>query len=146
VPGNFLRSAFYKYSLRDCSLDTTIAFGTFFSDCDASVGPTVSIGSFCVIGRARIGARSQISSHVEIPSGRHEHERDAERRLVGSVYSEVVIGADCWIGASAIVMANVGHGTTIGAGSVVVKEIPAGVVAVGNPARVIRAVHAEAEE
>jgi len=146
VPGNFLRSAFYKYSLRHCSLDTTIAFGTFFSDCDASVGPTVSIGSFCVIGRARIGARSQISSHVEIPSGRHEHERDAERRLVGSVYSEVVIGADCWIGASAIVMANVGHGTTIGAGSVVVKEIPAGVVAVGNPARVIRAVHAETEE
>jgi len=146
VPGNFLRSAFYKYSLRDCSLDTTIAFGTFFSDCDASVGPTVSIGSFCVIGRARIGARSQISSHVEIPSGRHEHERDAERRLVGSVYSEVVIGADCWIGASAIVMANVGPGTTIGAGSVVVREIPAGVVAVGNPARVIRPIQTEMKE
>jgi acetyltransferase-like isoleucine patch superfamily enzyme len=35
-------------------------------------------------------------------------------------------------------MAPVGAGTTIGAGAVVVNEIPAGVVAVGNPARVIR--------
>jgi virginiamycin A acetyltransferase len=138
VPGNFLRSAFYKYVLQDCSSDTTIAFGTFFSRCDASVGSNVSIGSYCVIGRARIGARTQISSHVEIPSGRHEHARDDHGRLFSSVDCEVCIGEDCWIGASAIVLANVGAGTTVGAGSVVVKELPARVVAVGNPARVIR--------
>jgi maltose O-acetyltransferase len=58
----------------------------------------------------------------------------------------VVIGPDCWIGSSAIVMANVGSGTTIGAGSVVVKDIPAGVVAAGNPARIIRAAGQERAE
>jgi virginiamycin A acetyltransferase len=140
--GDFCRAAFYKLTLRGCSIDTTISFGTFFSRRTASVGPFVSIGAFCVIGCARIGARTQIGSHVEIPSGRHGHARDAEGRLVGSVDDEIVIGADCWVGASAIVMANVGPGTTIGAGSVVVKEIPAGVIAVGNPAQVIRPMHA----
>jgi acetyltransferase-like isoleucine patch superfamily enzyme len=43
-------------------------------------------------------------------------------------------------------MANVGSGTTIGAGSVVVKDIPAGVVAAGNPARIIRAAGQERAE
>jgi virginiamycin A acetyltransferase len=136
--GDYCRAAFYKLTLRGCSIDTTISFGTFFSRRTASVEPFVSIGAFCVIGCARIGARTQIASHVEIPSGRHGHARDAEGRLGGPVDDEIVIGADCWVGASAIVMANVGPGTTIGAGSVVVKDIPAGVVAVGNPAQVIR--------
>jgi virginiamycin A acetyltransferase len=135
--GDFFRAAFYKLTLRECSIDTTISFGTYFSRRTASVGPFVSIGAFCVIGCARIGARTQIASHVEIPCGRHGHARDAEGRLAGSVDEEIVVGADCWIGASAIVMADVGLGTTIGAGSVVVKEIPAGVVAAGNPAKVI---------
>jgi virginiamycin A acetyltransferase len=144
--GDFCRSAFYKLTLPGSSIDTTISFGTFFSRRTASVGPYVSIGAFCVIGCAQIGARTQIASHVEIPNGRHEHPRDEEGRLHGSVDSEVVIGADCWIGASAIVMANVGPGTTIGAGSVVVREIPAGVVAVGNPARVIRPIQTEMKE
>jgi virginiamycin A acetyltransferase len=139
VVGDFFRSAFYRYTLRECSLDTVIAFGTFFSRRDASVGPNVSIGSFCVIGCARIGARTQISSHVEIPSGRHQHARDEHGNFLDAVDEEVVIGSDCWIGASAIVMANVGSGTTIGAGSVVVKEIPGAMVAVGNPAKPIRA-------
>ena len=140
--GDYCRAAFYNLTLRRCSIDTTISFGTFFSRPTASVGPFVSIGAFCVIGCARIGARTQIASHVEIPSGRHGHTRDPEGQLVGSVYDEIVIGADCWVGASAIVMANVGPGTTIGAGSVVVNEIPAGVVAAGNPAQVIRSMHA----
>jgi len=144
--GDFCRAAFYRLTLRECSIDTTIAFGTFFSRRTASVGPFVSIGAFCVIGCARIGARTQIASHVEIPSGRHGHARDAEGLLVDSVDDEIVIGANCWIGASATVMADIGSGTTIGAGSVVVKEIPAGVVAAGNPARVIQSMYAEIAE
>lgn len=141
--GDFCRAAFYKLTLRRCSIDTTIAFGTFFSRRTASVGNYVSIGSYCVIGHARIGARTQIASHVQIPSGRHEHSRDAEGRLVDSNDDEIVIGEDCWIGSSAIVMADVGAGATIGAGSVVVKKISDGVVAVGNPAKVIRSLFVE---
>jgi len=144
--GNYLRAAFYRITLRDCSIDVTISFGSFFSRRDVSVGPYVSIGAFCIIGCARIGPRTQIASLVQIPCGRHEHARNSDGRLLTSLDGEVVIGPDCWIGSSAIVMANVGSGTTIGAGSVVVKDIPAGVVAAGNPARIIRAAGQERAE
>jgi virginiamycin A acetyltransferase len=138
IVGTFVRSAFYKYTLRECSIDTAISFGTFFSSRDARVGANVTIGSFCVIGRARIGKRTQISSHVEIPSGRFQHPRNEQGLFLGSESGEVVIGSDCWIGASAVIMANVGDQSTIGAGSVVVKDIPNHVVAVGVPAKPIK--------
>lgn len=141
--GNVCRAAFYKWTLRECSMDTTISFGSFFSRRSARVEPFVSIGAFCVIGCARIGARTQIASHVQIPSGRHGHSRDPQGRLIDFRDDEIYIGADCWVGASAVVMADVGSGSTIGAGSVVVKEVPAGVVAAGNPARVIRSIELE---
>ncbi len=52
----------------------------------------------------------------------------------------VHIGRNCWIGAGALIMPGVtiGDNTVIGAGSVVTKDIPANVVAVGNPCRVLR--------
>ncbi len=52
----------------------------------------------------------------------------------------VHIGKCCWIGAGAMILpgVTVGDGTVIGAGSVVTKDIPANVVAVGNPCRVLR--------
>src|SRR5205814_1861814 len=104
MPGNYLRAAFYKLTLRDCSIDTSVSFGTFFSNTRVSLGPNVSIGSYCVIGSARIGARCQIASHVEIPGGAHE--RDAEGRLSRMISGEgPAIGQDCWIGSSAIVLA-----------------------------------------
>ena len=61
-------------------------------------------------------------------------------KITGSeegAFEAIDIGADCWIGALAVVMAPIGAGSTIGAGSVVVKPAAAGVVAVGNPARVL---------
>ena len=52
----------------------------------------------------------------------------------------VHIGRNCWIGAGALIMPGVtiGDNTVIGAGSVVTKDIPANVIAVGNPCRVLR--------
>jgi len=69
------------------------------------------------------------------------HLRDEDGNILGSESGErevITIGANCWIGSSAVIMADVGEGTTIGAGAVVTKPIPAGVVAVGVPARVIK--------
>lgn len=50
------------------------------------------------------------------------------------------IGKNCWIGAGAVILPGVtiGDNTVIGAGSIVTKDIPANVVAVGNPCRVLR--------
>ena len=52
----------------------------------------------------------------------------------------VHIGKNCWLGAGVIVMPGVtiGDNTVIGAGSIVTKDIPANVVAVGNPCKVMR--------
>ena len=52
----------------------------------------------------------------------------------------VHIGRNCWLGAGVIVMPGVtiGDNSVIGAGSIVTKDIPANVVAVGNPCRVLR--------
>ena len=55
----------------------------------------------------------------------------------------VHIGKNCWLGAGVIVLPGVtiGDNTVIGAGSVVTKDIPANVVAVGNPCRVLREIN-----
>jgi acetyltransferase-like isoleucine patch superfamily enzyme len=147
-PGSFARAAFYKMTLSSCSIDVVTGIGTYFSRPRAVVGSNVSIGSYCIIGSAQIGARSQLSSHVEIPGGRSQHARDMEGRLSDTLESPgdlLTIGEDCWIGAGAIIMANIGGQSTIGAGSVVVQDIPPGVVAVGAPAKSVKASYSKSE-
>ncbi len=64
----------------------------------------------------------------------------ALREQVYQYNMPIWIGRNCWIGAGAILLpgVHIGDGTVIGAGSVVTKDIPANVVAVGNPCRVLR--------
>ena len=69
------------------------------------------------------------------------HPIDPELRARGLQYNAAVhIGKNCWIGAGALIMPGVtiGDNTVIGAGSVVTHDIPAGVVAIGDPCRVMR--------
>lgn len=139
--GDYLRIAFYKLTLQQCSLESRISFGSFFAHSSAVVGRGVYIGSYCVLGNCRIGDRTQIASHVQILSGRRQHPREASGQIGASSEREfqvIDIGQDCWLGAGAIIMAPVGARTTIGAGAVVVHPVEAGVIAVGNPARVIK--------
>lgn len=140
--GDYARTAYYHLTLEACPLESRICFGTFFSSTQVRLEDNVYIGAYCIIGRARIGARAQIASAVHILSGRHHHPRDAQGRILGAEHgtaAQILIGHDCWIGEGAIVMADVGAGSTVGAGAVVAKEIPPNVVAVGNPAKVIKA-------
>ena len=69
------------------------------------------------------------------------HPIDPELRLRGLQFNkDVRIGNNVWIGAGAVLLPGVtiGENTVIGAGSVVTKDIPANVVAVGNPCKVLR--------
>lgn len=66
-----------------------------------------------------------------------------ELRQRGLQYNmPVSIGKNCWIGAGAIILPGItiGDNVVVGAGSVVTKDIPSGVVAVGNPCRILRKV------
>ncbi|MEO8352582.1 MAG: sugar O-acetyltransferase [Chthoniobacteraceae bacterium] len=65
----------------------------------------------------------------------------AQRRTWLEFARPIEIGSDVWVGGGAIICPGVkiGSGTVIGAGSVVTKDIPSGVIAAGNPCRVLRA-------
>ncbi|MDD3219515.1 MAG: sugar O-acetyltransferase [Lachnospiraceae bacterium] len=74
------------------------------------------------------------------------HPIDAERRNQGLEYAyPITVGNDVWIGAGVQVLPGVtiGNNVVIGAGSVVTKDIPDNVVAVGNPCKVLRTISDE---
>ncbi len=72
------------------------------------------------------------------------HPLDPELREKGYQYNMPVhIGRNCWLGAGVVVLPGItiGDNVIIGAGSIVTKDIPSNVVAVGNPCRVLREVN-----
>lgn len=74
------------------------------------------------------------------------HPFDMERRNAGLEYARPIkIGNNVWIGGGVKIMGGVtiGDNTVIGAGSIVTKDIPSGVVAAGNPCRVLREINPE---
>ena len=88
-----------------------------------------------------IGDNTMLGPNVVLATAGHPI--DPELRARGLQYNlPVRIGRNCWLGAGVIVMPGVtiGDNTVIGAGSVVTKDIPGGVVAVGNPCKVLREV------
>ena len=88
-----------------------------------------------------VGVYSMFGPNVTIATAGHPI--DPELRRQGLQYNMPVhIGKNCWLGAGVIVMPGVtiGDNTVIGAGSIVTRDIPSGVVAVGNPCRVLREV------
>ncbi len=140
IPGVLVRRAYYFLTLESCSLECVLSFGVFCSRRSTVIEHNVSLGPNIVIGRAHIGHHVLIGPNTQLLSGRHHHIRDEDGSFTapGETSVKINIGPNAWIGASCVVMADVGEGTTIGAGSVVVDPIPAGVLAVGAPARVIR--------
>ena len=83
-----------------------------------------------------IGERVVLSEAVMLLT--HDHIRDGKR---GLVFSPLVIEADAFVGARAIVLESchvIGEGAVVGAGAVVTRDVPAGETWAGNPARPVR--------
>lgn len=88
-----------------------------------------------------VGDDTMIGPNVTLATAGHPI--DPRLRKKGLQYNMPVrIGKNCWLGAGVCVLPGVtiGDDTVIGAGSVVTRDIPSGVVAVGNPCRVLRKV------
>ena len=138
--GSYIRVG-YLSSVTDCSEDVVIQFGTIFSHQDITISEGAYIGAHCNIGTSIIERDCLLGSGVHILSGKEQHfanQLDKPMREQGGYYKKIRIGADTWIGNGALVMDDVGKHCIIGAGSVVVKEIPDYAVSGGNPAKVLK--------
>lgn len=97
--------------------------------------------SFTVLDEAyvTIGDDCFIGPNVSIYTACHSTDPD-ERNTRQEWARPVNIGDNCWIGGSVTILpgVNIGDNVTIGAGSVVVHDIPSNSIAVGNPARVVK--------
>ena len=150
VPGKigwYVRNAYYRLTLRRCPFGQCIDFGVLFTHSEAELGERVYIGARCTIGMASIGDDTMLADGVQLLSGKHQHATAAPDRPFqqqGSHAEKIHLGRNCWIGTNAIVMADVGADSIIGAGAVVTKSIPEGTVAVGSPARPIKSTFAKA--
>ena len=136
------------------NIDSTCFFrGNVYFDygCNIYMGPwcyanyNLTILDVCPVS---IGECTHIGSNVSILTPMHPmigSERapyvGKNGKLTDNEYGKpVVIGAHCWLASNCVILPGVtiGKNTVIGAGSVVTKDIPEGVFAAGNPARVIR--------
>lgn len=116
----------------------------FYVDYGSNIvmGDNVFLNFNCVFldcNTITIGSNVQIAPLVQLYTATHP--TDPAKRLAGDEFAlPITIGDNVWIGGGAIIGPGVtiGENTTIGAGSVVTKDIPANVVAVGNPCRVVK--------
>ena len=118
--------------------------------CETKVGDYAYVGPECRIFQAEIGAFSSLGPRVIIGETEHLTEHDflsnsllttAERAGYDADKTRItVLEPDCWIGAGAVLRKGVriGHGAVVGAGAVVVKDVPPYAIVAGVPARLIR--------
>ena len=117
-----------------------IEFGALLSKPTAVIGPGAYVGAYCCLGDVRTGPKAMLGDGVHVPSGRRQHGAegggipmaDQPGRL-----ETVTIGADCWIGSRAVVLADVGDHAVVAAGAVVTHPVPQYTVVAGVPARPI---------
>ena len=124
-----------------CVLDTDTTI-----ECagNLNIGSRVIFGHHCTIGckeSIEIGDDCLLAEMVSIRDHDHNFARlDVPIRTQGATCAPVKIGRDVWLGAKVTVLRGIiiGDGAIIGANAVVTRDIPAGAIAVGIPARVVK--------
>lgn len=138
IIGSYLRAAYYWGLLERCSWEIHVGFGSYFSQRGAELGVNVAMGGYCIIGTASIGDGVMIASRVSIPSGKRQHIDESGRLHSGTTLDRVAVGKNCWIGEGAIILADVGEGCIVSAGTVVTTNMPDHSLIVGNPGKLLR--------
>lgn len=146
---NRVRTWAARRLFEECGPSVVVKKGAYFGN-----GSSVRIGEGSQIGEdARIANDTVIGRNVMMGIGvlilsvRHRHDR-TDIPIIEQGYDEaapVTVGDDVWIGARAILLpgVTVGSHSIVGAGAVVVRDVPEGVVVAGVPARVVKTRDAE---
>ena len=111
------------------------------------IADNVFINYNCVmldVGRIVIGENTLLGPNVCLAAAGHPI-HPLSRRSGYEYGAPITIGKDVWLGANVVVCpgVHIGDGSVVGAGSVVTKDIPANVIAAGNPCRVLRPITEE---
>ncbi|GAA2423918.1 hypothetical protein GCM10010405_02780 [Streptomyces macrosporus] len=110
-------------------------------------GTFVNFGAVMLdVARIAIGADVQIGPNVQLLTPTHPVDPE-KRRAKWEAAEPITIGDNVWLGGGVVVRSGVtiGENTVVGAGAVVTRDLPANVVAVGNPARVVREIRPDRE-
>lgn len=138
--GAYRRRALLRLLGADVALDCHVEIGTLLSQPSVAIGPGAYVGAYCCLGDVRIGAKTMLADGVCVPSGPRKH--GAERLDIPMADQPgrpctITIGEDCWIGARAVVLADVGSHAIVAAGAVVTRPVEPYAIVAGVPARTI---------
>jgi virginiamycin A acetyltransferase len=138
VYGQRMRKGLLRRIGTSIGVGVDIGFGTVFRRPPNTIGDHVAIGHYSLITTATIGDYTLIGDRVAVYDGRRQHgiERlDVPMMLQEGERRSIVIGRDCLIGSSAVILADVGSHAVVGAGSVVTEPVPEYAIVAGVPAR-----------
>lgn len=141
IIGVYLRRAFLMRILAHCDKTATVEFGTLFSQTGARLDENVYVGPRCHLGLVHIERDALLGPGVHVPSGARTHgTADPSKPIREQEQARVLvrIGEGAWIGSGAVVMADVGAHSVVGAAAVVTKPLPERVLAAGVPAKVLK--------
>jgi hypothetical protein len=131
------------FSANPLGITRPCLLATWAREAEIVIGANAAMSgaTICAQERIELGARVVIGANSTIVDTDF-HGLEPGRRFEPGIAAPVVIEDDVFIGTQVLVLkgARIGRGAVIGAGSVVAGEIPPGMVAAGNPARVIRPV------
>ena len=118
----------YAHVRPDSSLAKNVHVGNFVEVKGSSIGENTKAGHLTYIGNSEVGA------NVNFGAGTITVNYDGQHKF------KTVIGNNVFVGSNSTIIAPVelGDNSLVGAGSTITKDVPAGAVVVGNPARIVK--------
>lgn len=140
-PFHWIKRSLLRVALTRCGKGINVGFACCISP-RVEIGDYSSFGNRCVIqGGVQIGSDVMMGPDVKIYTRNHNmQDASIPMRLQGDSFSPVRIGDDVWIACNVVILpgVTVGSHAVIGAGTIVVHDVPDYSIVVGNPGKVVK--------